>query len=150
MCTMTRKYIIVPDQLRNTTSTISVCIREFCSEATEQGFYCAAVSYIYSFEYMLTVSYKLLAFADSFCNSKDEMQTQHYDILLRNDLTSKCNGFPLPKYLFLYSCIYFKMCIFYFQIYTHNRVLKHDFTNSVIIHTLVKLLFCSFAIYIIL
>ena len=83
MYIMTRKYIIVPNQLRNTTSTISVCIGEFCSEATEQGFYCAAVSYIYSFEYMLTVSDKLLAFADSFCNSKDEMQTQHYDIFFK-------------------------------------------------------------------
>ena len=113
MYIMTKKCIIVPNKLRNTTSTISVCIREFCGEATEQGFYRAAVSYICSFEYMLTASYKLLAFADSFCNSKDDMQTQHYDFFLRNDFTSKCNGFPLPKYLFLYSHIYFKMCVYF-------------------------------------
>lgn len=77
MYNMTRKYTVVENQLRNTISSISICVKKFCSEATGQGFYYAAVPYIYSFEYMLTVSYKLLAFAGSFCNSKDKMQSQH-------------------------------------------------------------------------
>lgn len=62
-------YTVAENRLRNTSSIISVCVREFCSEATGQGFYYAAVLYMYPFEYMLTGSYKLLAFADSFCNS---------------------------------------------------------------------------------
>lgn len=64
-------------KIKNTISIISVCVREFCSEATGQGFYYVAVLLIYPFEYMLAVSYKLLAFADSFCNSIDKMQSQH-------------------------------------------------------------------------
>lgn len=62
---MTRKYTVAENQLRDTISIISVCVKKFCSEASGQGFYYAAVLYIYPFEYMLTVSYKLLAFADS-------------------------------------------------------------------------------------
>lgn len=77
---LTRRYTVAENWLRNTIAIISVCVREFSSEATGQGFYSAAVLYIYPFEYMLTVSYKLLAFADSFCNSKDKMQSQHYGL----------------------------------------------------------------------
>lgn len=93
MYTVKRKNTVAENQLRNTISAISVCIREFCSEATGQGFYYAAVPYIYPFECMLTVSYKLLAFTDSYCNSKDEMQSQHCGLFffLRKDFTSKCN-----------------------------------------------------------
>lgn len=77
---MTRKYTAAENQLRNNISIILFCFREFCSEATRQGFYYGAVLYIYPFEYMLTESYKLLAFADSFCNSKDKIQSQQYGL----------------------------------------------------------------------
>lgn len=79
MCIMTRKYTVAENQRRDTISIISVCVMESCSEAIGQGFYNAAAPYIYPFEYMLMVSHKLLAFAHSFCNSKDKMQSQMMD-----------------------------------------------------------------------
>lgn len=49
MCIMTRKYSVAENQLRNTISIISVYVKKFCSEASGQGFYYAAVPYIYPF-----------------------------------------------------------------------------------------------------
>lgn len=142
-------------QLRNTISVFSVCIREFCSEATGRGFYCAAVPYIYSFEYMLTVSYKFLAFADSLCNSKDEMQSQHDGlvvVVLKEWFHLKVWLIFLFQSTDFYIYIYTLMCmctLLSFYIYPHSRVLKHDFPNSAVLHTLVTLLPCSSAMCII-
>lgn len=82
MYIITQKYTVAENPLRNTISIISVYVKKFCSEASGQGFYHAAVPFIYPFEYMLTMSYKLLAIAGSFCNSEDKMQSQHGGLLV--------------------------------------------------------------------
>ena len=107
---------------RNTISTISVCIQEFCSEATGQWFYYAAVPYIYPLEYMLTMTCKLLAFADSFCNSKEEMQSQHYGLFFLKEwfhLKMELILFFWSIYFYIYT--YILICIYILFLYLYTQ-----------------------------
>lgn len=136
MYIITRKYTVAENLLRNTISIISVCIKKFCSEASRQRFYYVAVPYIYPFEYMLTVSYKLLTIAGSFCNSEDKMRSQHDRLFFFKGMISPNSDFPQPKYLFLYSHIYlmYMHTLLNFYVYIHNRVLRQDLTNWITLH----------------
>lgn len=118
---MTRKYIVFANEVSNSVLIILVCIREFCSETTGQGFYSAAIMYIYPFEYMLTVSYKLLPFTDNICNWRCNANSAlllFFFQFLKNILSQIVMNFPLPSYLF-YICSYILMCMYVIR-YTHS------------------------------